>query len=80
MSSYLIDDIQHIFVSKKRYSLHIKNPLSIIILKDVVSLYLSTYKSSNINLLMSSRRNFIEKLSITVVGLPLLHSPAQLFA
>ncbi|WP_194530544.1 Gfo/Idh/MocA family protein [Zobellia roscoffensis] len=29
---------------------------------------------------MSSRRNFIEKLSITAVGLPLLHSPAQLFA
>ena len=29
---------------------------------------------------MSSRRNFIEKLSVTAIGLPLLYSPAQLFA
>ena len=29
---------------------------------------------------MSSRREFIEKLSITAISVPLLYSPAQLFA
>ena len=29
---------------------------------------------------MSSRREFIEKLSISAVSLPLLYSPSQLFA
>jgi predicted dehydrogenase len=31
-------------------------------------------------MLMSSRRNFLEKVSVSAVGLPLLYSPAQLFA